>query len=402
MMMRMFIFLSVFITLYGSLHFYALMKTGRAFGFHRGLILPLSIFMVFMVVCPILVRVSERQGFETLARMLAYAGYTWMGFLFLFVAAAAVLDLYGFLIFLVGHTVGGPLVKWSLSAKALFFMALCASIAGGIFGHIEASSIRTEHLVMTSPKIPQTASPLRIVQISDVHLGLIMGKRQLSRILDVVRAAKPDILVSTGDLLDGQIDGIGELARAFCEIKPSRGKYAVNGNHEYYVGVERAREFCGSAGFTLLNNEVVDIPGVLAIAGVDDPAADRFGLGGSVSEKQMLSSLPPERFVLVLKHRPLLDEGSKGFFDLQLSGHTHRGQMFPFSLIIKILYPIDGGLLQPESGAALYVSRGSGTWGPPMRLLSPPEVTVIDLVHGERKKIELPLGCGLNGKATGS
>ena len=387
-MMRMFIFLSVFITLYGYLHFYALLKTGKAFGFHKGLILPLSLFMGFMVICPILVRISEGQGLESLARVLAYAGYTWMGFLFLFVAAAAVLDLYRFVIFAATHTVGGPFGKWSLSAKGVFFVALCASLAGGIYGRIEAASIRTEHLVVTSPKIPKAASPLRIVQISDVHLGLIMGERQLSRILDVVREAKPDILVSTGDLLDGQNDGIEELAEAFEEIKPPHGKYAVNGNHEYYVGIERARKFCRSAGFTLLSNGAVDIPGVLAIGGVDDPAAARFGLGGSISEKQMLSNLSPEQFVLVLKHRPLLDEASKTLFDLQLSGHTHRGQIFPFSLIIKILYPIDAGLLQPENGTALYVSRGSGTWGPPMRLFSPPEVTVIDLVHGKRKKID--------------
>jgi len=385
----MIIFLTVFMTLYGSLHFYALLKTGRAFGFHKGLILPLALFMVFMVICPILVRALERQGMESPARVLAYAGYTWMGFLFLFVAAAAVLDLYRLLVFVGAHTLGGPFDKWALSSKVLFFTALCACVVGGVYAQMEATWIQREHVVIESPKIPETPGRFRIVQISDVHLGLIMGKRQLSRILNIVRAAKPDILVSTGDLLDGQIDGIDELATAFQQIKPPYGKYAVNGNHEYYVGIEKARGFCKAAGFTLLSHETFDIPGILTIAGVDDLASNRFGLVGRVTENQLLSGIPRDRFVLVLKHRPVLNEGSKGLFDLQLSGHTHRGQIFPFSLIIKMLYPIDAGLLNLADGSLLYVNRGSGTWGPPMRLLAPPEVTIIDLNHGKRKRVDL-------------
>ena len=385
--MRIIIFISVFITLYGSLHFYAFWKTGRAFGFHKGL----ALFMVFMVICPILVRVVERQGMESLARVLAYVGYTWMGFLFLFVAAAAVLDMVRWVVFIGAYTLGGPFDKWALSPKVLFLTALCVCVAGGIYGLIEARWVQTEHIVITSPKITKEVGRLRIVQISDVHLGLIMGKKRLSRILNVVRGAKPDILVSTGDLLDGQIDGIENLAVEFQEIKPPYGKVAVNGNHEYYVGIERARKFCKTAGFTLLSNKIFDIPGVLVIAGVDDPAANRFGVYGRLTEKQLLSKVTKDRFVMVLKHRPMLDEASKGLFDLQLSGHTHRGQIFPFNLIIKMLYPIDAGLLNLTNGAFLYVSRGSGTWGPPMRLLAPPEVTIIDLVHGSGKTVDLVL-----------
>lgn len=390
--MRMAIFLSVFITLYGSLHFYAFMKTGRAFGFHKGLVLPLLFFMVFMVVCPILVRVAEHNGMASLGRILAYVGYIWMGFLFLFFIVAALLDIYTGLVLLGSHILDGSLAKWALSPKALFFMSLSVSLAAGAYGLLEASIIRTEHLVVESPEFPEKMGPLRIIQISDVHLGLVVGKRRLSRILNVVRAAKPDILVSTGDLLDGQIDGIEDLAKAFQNINPRYGKYAVNGNHEYYVGIDRARKFCKWAGFTLLDDAAVDIPGVLVIAGIDDLTAEHFGRSGSGREKALLSKWPKERFLLVLKHRPVLDPESEGLFDLQLSGHTHGGQMFPFSLIVKMVFPISAGLLKLPDGAALYVSRGSGTWGPPMRLLSPPEVTIIDLVHGKRKKVDLQKG----------
>ncbi len=379
------IFLSVFIALYGSLHFLAFWTARRAFHFHKGVGVALGLFMGGMVVCPILVRVVERQGMESLARVLAYVGYTWMGLLFLFVAAALILDIYRGVAFLVSLATGRRLARAKLSPKAFFFLCLGAAFVLGVYAQMEARWVQTEHIVIKSPKIPKEVGRFRIVQISDVHLGLIMGKKQLSRILNVVRAAKPDILVSTGDLLDGQVDGIEGLAKEFQKIKPPYGKYAVNGNHEYYVGIERARKFCKTAGFTLLSNETFDIPGILVIAGVDDLTANRFGHYGGLTEKQLLSKVAKERFVVVLKHRPLMDEASKGLFDLQLSGHTHRGQIFPFSLIIKMMYPIDAGLLKLANGAFLYVSRGSGTWGPPMRLLAPPEVTIIDLVHGKRE-----------------
>ena len=390
--MRMAIFLSIFITLYGSLHFYAFMKTGRAFGFHKGLVLPLLLFMVFMVVCPILVRLAEHNGMESLGRILAYVGYIWMGLLFLFFIVAALLDIYSGLVLLVSHIMDGSLSKWALSPKALFFVSLSVSLAGGAYGLLEASMIRTEHLVVESPEFPEKMGRFRIVQISDVHLGLIVGERQLSRILNVVRGAKPDILVSTGDLLDAQIDGIEDLAKAFQDINPPYGKYAVNGNHEYYVGIDRARRFCKRAGFTLLNDAAVDIPGVLVIAGIDDMTAERFGASGNIKENTLLSKWPKKEFLLVLKHRPVLGTESEGLFDLQLSGHAHNGQLFPFGLIVRMIFPIGAGLLDLPDGAALYVSRGSGTWGPPMRLFSPPEVTIIDLVHGKRKKVDLQKG----------
>ncbi|MBW2710005.1 MAG: metallophosphoesterase, partial [Deltaproteobacteria bacterium] len=206
--MRMVIFLSVFITLYGSLHFLAFWTVRRAFHFHKGVGVALGLFMGGMVVCPILVRVVERQGMESLARVLAYVGYTWMGFLFLFVVAALFLDIYRGVVFLVSLSTGRRSINGKLSPKTFFFLCLGTALSLGVYAQIEAISIQTEHIVIKSPEIPKEVGLFRIVQIPDVHLGLIMGKRQLSRILNVVRAAKPDILVSTGDLLDGQVDGI--------------------------------------------------------------------------------------------------------------------------------------------------------------------------------------------------
>ncbi|HKZ17475.1 MAG TPA: hypothetical protein VJ161_08435 [Geobacteraceae bacterium] len=107
-----------------------------------------------------------------------------------------------------------------------------------------------------------------------------------------------------------------------------------------------------------------------------------MGTGRTVAEKDLLRQLPNSRFTLFLKHRPVVEKGSAGLFDLQLSGHIHKGQIFPFNLVTRLFYPVKTGFSHLQGNAALYVSRGTGTWGPPVRFLAPPEITVIDLVHG--------------------
>ena len=120
---------------------------------------------------------------------------------------------------------------------------------------------------------------------------------------------------------------------------------------------------------------------LISIAGVDDPTGKRFGLSQGASEDELLSRLKGDTFTLLLKHIPVVRYNAHAAFDLQLSGHTHRGQIFPFRLVIELFFSHISGLYDLSDGAHLYVSRGTGTWGPPIRFLSPPEVTIIDITH---------------------
>jgi predicted MPP superfamily phosphohydrolase len=208
----------------------------------------------------------------------------------------------------------------------------------------------------------------------------MVREERLNRILDRVKAEQPDILVSTGDLLDGQVCRLNGLEELLKEVRPRYGKFAITGNHEFYAGIENARCFIENAGFTFLRGEGVTIAGIINIAGVDDPAGKIYGVR-DISERELLSGLPREKFTLFLKHRPLVDKTVIGLFDLQLSGHIHKGQIFPFTLVTALLYPINSGRLDLPNNSLVYVSRGSGTWGPPIRFLAPPEVTAIELVH---------------------
>lgn len=225
---------------------------------------------------------------------------------FFFVSICFMIDLYRLLLPPAEMILNSDLSRIALSHRSVFFMGFFLSILITSYGLFEAVHIRTEHFEIRSQKIPETVGSVRIVQISDVHLGLMVREKRLNRILSAVRAAEPDIFVSTGDLVDGQMDNMSALAGMLREIRTRYGKYAVTGNHEFYAGLERSLDFTKKAGFTLLRDEGLTIAGLINIAGVDDPAGKRPELDGSVSEKELLSRFPRELFTLVLKHRPLV------------------------------------------------------------------------------------------------
>ena len=380
------LFLITFFLIYGGTHLYCFLKVKGAFAPGIGYSLLLALFLLVMVMSPILVRVLEKQGFEAPARLMAYTGYLWMGFLFLFFSASIALDIYHLLLHAIGFLSHRDLASFFLSKRAALALPLVWGIATAFYGYFEARDIKTERLVIETPKIPRSVGKLTIVQISDVHLGLIVRKERLERIIAEIRSVSPDILVSTGDLVDGQINRMTGLAELLDDIKPRLGKYAVTGNHEAYAGLRQAVAFTEKAGFKVLRGECAVAGELVNIAGVDDPVIGRISNEPTASEKRLLETLDRGRFTLLLKHRPAVDLENIGLFDLQLSGHVHKGQIFPFNILTHLFYPVKMGHSLYPQGSALYVSRGTGTWGPPIRFMAPPEVTVIELRHSEKGK----------------
>ena len=381
------LFLLIYFSIYGGVHLYAFLKLKKGFALGFPIYVILAIFMILMVIAPIAVRIAERHGHEALARGIAYIGFTWMGLLFIFISASFFFDIYRLLHFFVKMLTRSPLEAFTISIRNFCILSILISFAVVIYGYFEALSIRAEHVTVETPKIPETIGRLRVVQISDVHLGLIVGKSRLKRILEKVKDAHPDIFVSTGDLVDGQMDELDTLTDMFQNVPTTYGKFAVTGNHEFYAGLDRALAFTKKAGFTILREKGLTVSNIFNIAGVDDPARKRYVQGIATSEKTLLEKMPGDKFTLFLKHQPVISSESLGKFDLQLSGHTHKGQIFPFYLFTKLFYRMHSGLSKLTGNSLLYVSRGSGTWGPPVRFLSPPEVTVIDITY---KRIPFP------------
>ena len=374
----MFIFLTLFLTLYGGMQWYWYRKAVSVVPRTVAAKLILTIFLLLMLFAPVVIRLLEQRGHEATARWTAFIGYSWMGFLFLSCSCFLLLDLGRLLVRYTGY--GGDLGGYLPGAGTSFIGVTLLVVVITIYGWYKATLIRTEIVDIESTKIPKAAGTVTIAQISDVHLGIMVGERRLKTILSAVRATQPDILVATGDIVDGQMDGHDRLAGLMGEIKPRLGKFAVIGNHELYVGIRQSLSFLRDAGFTVLRGESAEIAGVMTIAGIDDPV-----FGGKIEaadqERRVIEQVTPGRFLLLLKHRPVVATESRGRFDLQLSGHVHQGQIFPFVFLTRIAFPLPTGLSRIREGGAVYVSRGVGTWGPPIRFLAPPEVTLFRLRH---------------------
>lgn len=365
---------------YGSVHVYAFLKARNALHFGPLAGVVIAVFMLFMIFALFLVRALEDHDYEISARVLAYVTYFWMAVLFLFFCSSLLFDIGALLTRTAGWLTRTDASTYFPAARPAFFICLGISLVINLYGYFEARDIRLERVRIETTKLPPGIDRLTIALITDVHLGLVIRCERLEKMLDVVKSAKPDMLISTGDLVDAQIShltGLGELLRG---VKTKFGNFAITGNHEYYAGVEKALAFTRESGFTVLQNEAMDV-GPITLVGVDDRTAVQMKIKEPISERELLAKQDHNRFILFLKHQPRIDQSTIGLFDLQLSGHTHRGQIFPFTLLVRITLPMIAGNYDLGQGSLLHVSRGTGTWGPPIRFLSPPEVTVIELVR---------------------
>ena len=374
----MVIFLLSFLLLYGGIHFYAFVRADNIFHFPAGIRMLIIILLIMLIFAPLFVRIAESRHLESLARALAYTGYLWMAFIFLFFCLSIIFDAGRFTCrFFPSPVTSVPLMSIT------FGLAVFLSFVFVAYGFIDAQIIRIKKLEVATGKNLPNGGKIRIVQISDVHVGLIIKEKRLQSLVSKIEEAKPDMLVSTGDLLDGELNNVLPLAAIFGQIKPQFGKYAVTGNHEYYAGITKSLEFTRQAGFEVLLDEGREVAGI-NIVGIDDITGRRAVIVNENSRStKTMPAINNDKFVLLLKHQPYVNKSDN--FNLQLSGHTHGGQIFPFRLVTALFFQNNYGYYDLEKNKSLYVSRGVGTWGPPVRIFAPPEITVIDLIGKNAK-----------------
>lgn len=363
---------TVIFLLYGGIQLYDVTRVDAGLALSWPGTAALVVWAALMTVMPLLVWRWEHRGWHRRVLVGAWVGYGWMGVSFLFFWISLAVSLAGVLLALGGADSG-------FSARTGFLWACALTAAIAVYGFVAARRPRIEQITLHTPKLATRRHPLRVALISDVHLGAMIGARRLRAILAKLRALDPDVLVSAGDLVDGQADHLNGLAPMIAEFQPRYGKFAVTGNHEYFVGLDRALAFHERAGFTMLRGTAAQIDGAVTIAGVDDPTGRRMGLPVHTDERTLLQGSSPDRFTILIKHQPRLDPQTIGRFDLQLSGHVHKGQIFPFGLLVRLTYPVATGLSAIAGGGWLYVSRGTGTWGPPFRVAAAPEITLIEI-----------------------
>ncbi|MDR3264974.1 MAG: metallophosphoesterase [Synergistaceae bacterium] len=333
----------------------------------------------FGAVLPFLAR-SGAFGYGRPAEILFALSFTWVAIVGMAVMGFFVMDALSLAARLADALAGTTLKRFFIPRRCVPVTAALI-VAAVCWSFFEAWNVRRVDLTLTTSKLPEGVDRLRVVHLTDVHLGGVYAAGRLTRLMDIVRSAEPDILAMTGDLVDANMTGWENEAGEIAAHGAKYGAFAVPGNHEYYTGIAQALAFTESAGLTVLRGETAEAGGI-AIVGLDDPA--RFGR--SILEPETLPEglvLPKDRFLLLLKHRPQVIEGTAGRFDLQLSGHTHGGQIWPFIHVVSWLNrSVQHLSFHGENGeSAVYVSNGAGFWGPPLRFLTPPEVTVIDLVR---------------------
>ncbi|HNR11905.1 MAG TPA: metallophosphoesterase [Thermodesulfobacteriota bacterium] len=369
-------FFAAFITVYSLIHLVLFFRVKVLLPDSRiayGMVL---LAFAALILAPLVTHKVEACGYPQAARTVAMVAFPWMGFVFFAFLATMVMNIFD-VCFWLGRSVASiPLPSLNGRKPVLVMLILVVGLC--CYSLLEARQLRIERLSLTTDKLPPGSNRLRIVQISDVHLGLLSQRKRLDAVLQKVRAEAPDILVCTGDLVDASAHSVDGLSDALRQTSVPGGKYAIIGNHEVYSGLEHSLDFLEQADFTILRGRAVILDSRLAIVGIDDPAVPT-----TVDEAALLSSIPAGLFTILLKHRPDVCDESIGRFDLQLSGHTHAGQLYPFRYIVALLHPYIAGFYSLGHGSSLYTSRGTGTWGPPMRFLAPPQITVIDIVSEE-------------------
>lgn len=268
--------------------------------------------------------------------------------------------------------------------------AVFAAVAGAVLltvaaGAWNATRLRTVDLELRVPGGAASVGRLTIVAASDLHLGRLVGPSRLAKVVERMNALEPDLVLFAGDIVDESVtDAIeAKLSGIMRGLKAPLGVYAAPGNHEFYSGLERNLACLRACGVTVLQDEAVEVGGAIVLAGRRDPSSlgvqeKRLSIAGILNASGIRPGLP----LVVLDHQPIaLDEAVEAGAALQISGHTHDGQVFPIGLVNGLIYEHNYGLLR-KGATSIYVTSGAGTWGPPVRVGSRAEVVRIRLSFG--------------------
>jgi len=326
-------------------------------------------------------RFAERLIPSAFSNTLTFAGSFWLAAMIYFSLAIIFLDLIRlfnslFHFFPAALIINYPRVKFITGITILVSVIVIL-----IAGHINAVKPKITKLDIHIAKKAGTISKLKIAAVSDIHLGNIIGRSRLEKIVFGINNLNPDLVLIAGDVFDEDIsiisnDSIGEV---FKSIRSEYGVFFIPGNHEYYGDIEKAVKYLSSQNIVVLRDSVVCINNSFYLAGRDDKEFKRFSGRSRKTIDSLLQGLDKTLPVILMDHQPFkLNESVLNGVDLQISGHTHHGQLFPANIITGWIYEISHGY-KKSGDTHFYVSSGAGTWGPPVRIGSTPEIVNITI-----------------------
>jgi hypothetical protein len=327
----------------------------------------------------VLTQIFVRRRFGILSSALSWTAYVWLGFTFLLLTTTFATDA---AMWLLGAASTAPQDTRLLERARALLVAVVASAAAVVALRQGLAPPGVRRIEIPLARWPQALDGFRIVQISDVHIGPLLDRRFATEIAKRVNALSPDLVAVTGDLVDGSVARIGDEVEPFGAIRARHGVFFITGNHDFYSGADAWVDRVCELGWRALRNERVvigDGEGHFDLAGVDDHHGALLGPGQGEDLSRALGGRESARPVVLLAHDPAtFRRASQYGVDLQLSGHTHGGQIWPFRYLVRATVPWVAGLYR-LGASAVYVSRGTGFWGPPMRLGAPSEITELVL-----------------------
>lgn len=391
--LRFALFILVFMSLIGAGHYYAWARLVRDLELAAQPHRVLTLLIVGLFVALFVSLLLGRSLPSPLRTGLLLPAFSWLGVLWLLVVTLLGADLVRLGIVTFSTLTQNTLASSDLGTPAPERRQLLARIFGGLVLLIGGSAtgvalykglqrVRVQRVRVTLDRLPQALSGTKIVQLSDVHIGPTLGLEFLEQVVRTTNALEPDVIAITGDLVDGSLESIGELCAPLAQLQARYGVFFVTGNHEYYSGAVEWCRHLPTLGVRVLRNEHVSVgteEHSFDLAGIDDHHAEQFGHGHGADLARAVQGRDPSRSLVLLAHQPRQAEAADQHgVELQLSGHTHGGQIWPFNFLVKLQQPIVAGLGR-VGRTQVYVNSGTGYWGPPMRLGTAAEITELTL-----------------------
>ncbi len=370
-----------------GIHGYVWLRVVRRAHLPRRWHVALTVLMVALFLS-VPITTWSRNVAPQLSSTLGWISMPWMALCGLTFVALVILDVSRLVTWLGRRVIARPAPELSLSRRTFL-----ARVTGGAAVAVGSTSVargmvnaRGDHEIVTVEveiaKLPRALDGFSIVQLSDLHVGMTIDRTFVQHVVDQTNQLAPDLIVLTGDLVDGQVEDLRDHAAPLAQLTARHGRYAVTGNHEYYSGADAWIAELTRHGIRYLRNQRVSIgdgDASFDLAGVDDFSASSYRGHGEDLELAM-AGRDSARALVLLAHQPRqVHRAAKYGVDLQLSGHTHGGQIWPWHYIVKLQ---QDGLLAgryEHEGTQLYVTRGCGYWGPPVRLLASLEITRVIL-----------------------
>jgi len=376
------IFLSVVLTIYLLVNIYIFFKGYNVVPDIRNKRLVYTLAFIILALTFILGKFLESSHSSVLSDILNIIGGFWMGFMlyaFLFLLLSDII----LLILRISGIIARPEIlqyrKWAFAITLFLSVVL---IAGGSINAL-IPAIKEYKININKPA--GDIKSIRIAAVSDIHLGSIIRKKSMKKLSGMLERMNPDITLLLGDIVDGELGPVlrGDLLKYFTFSGNWDTLFAITGNHEFIGGADRTIPYIESKGIRVLKDEVVKLPGGIQIIGRLDRDSFRFYSRERASLAELMKNIDPAKPVILLDHQPFrLDESEKNGIDLQLSGHTHNGQLWPLNYIINMIFELGHGYLR-KGDTQIIVSSGFGVWGPRIRSCSRSEVLLINVRFSE-------------------